>query len=325
MKRKQRSSAQTVGSEVPEASGVLAPQEKSPPPFLAVSLTCVPTNQPFITTVESIHNAASGAGRWHRKEKQPPYYVRQTEKNTTFIEYGRDGESQVFDDRAILNLWQDVKAFSDRDVDLLLFVFSAIIQQTNGQGGAWIWASQFLDQRGVKPITKRVGTVSRRAGHRIEDILDLDDSFYRLSGLWITIEETFPARRKGGKPRVYRHKGRVITVMETWSQETLTSDDQGRERLPIAWKIRAGDWLLEYLKAPRYVAHLCDQSLKYDPYHELWEKRLSRYLLFFLHINSRQSQCIMVRSIRELLLSTSLPLDSKNPRQKRDRFEKAMN
>jgi hypothetical protein len=307
-----------------EAMSRQTEQEKNPSQFPPAGITFIPTNQPFITAVESIQNAASGAGRWQRKMRQPPYYTRQTARSATIIEYGREAEQQHFEDRVILNLWQDVRAFRDRDADLLLYAFSALLHETNGQSGAWIWARHFLDQRGVKPITKPEGASRRRAGHRTEDVLDVDASLYRLSGLWITIEEILPPRKKGGKQRVYRHRGQVLTVMETWAQETLSTNNTRRESIPIAWKIRAGDWLVEYLQAPRYVAQFYQQSLHYDPENEKWEKRLSRYFLFFLRINHRQSGGMLLRSVKELLQANSLPLDSKNPQRSRQRLEKAL-
>ena len=300
-------------------------REKQAAPSLLSGSACVPTNQPFITTVESIQNAASGATRWQGKPRQPPYYRRQTEKNVTMVEYGRESEQHCVEDRAMLTLWQDVRAFSDRDADLLLYIFSAILQETNGQGSTWIWAHHFLDARGVKPITKKAGASRRRAGHRTEDVLDLDASLYRLSGLWVTIEEVFPFRKIGGKPRVYRHRGRVLTVMETWLQETLRVSDESPQSIPIAWNIRAGEWLLEYLHAPRYVAWFCEQSLRYDPENEKWEKRLSRYFLFFVRINRKQKSSGLLRSVEELLRANSLPLDQENPQRSRRRLEKALN
>ncbi len=303
------------------------PQEAKPPEKQCSSLAgrvCVPTNQPFLTAVQSIQNAASGASRWQKQEKQPPYYVRQTEKSSTIIEYGREDEQQLFEDHAILNLWQDVRAFSDRDADLLIYVFSAIIRETNGHGGAWIWATHFLDQRGVKPMMKQEHTLRRRAGHRTEDIADIEASLYRLSGLWITIEERFPFQKKRKNARVYRHRGRVLTVMETWTQETLCASNEKQESIPFAWKIRAGAWLMEYLQAPRYIAWLCEKSLCYDPENERWEKRLSRYVLFFLRINSRHGGRTLVRCVDELLQANSLPLDKENPLRSRQRLEKAL-
>jgi hypothetical protein len=285
----------------------------------------VPTNQPFITAVESIQNAASGAGRWQRRENQPPAYARRTDKNTTVVEYGRDDERQVFEDRVIQNLWKDVREFSDRDADLLLYAFSSIIKETGSKGSAWIHAKQFLEQRGVKPMTKKEHGVTRRSGYRAEDLAAIEKSMYRLSGLWINIKEVFPPRKKGSKQRVYRHQGRMFAVMESWAQDTIETEDDAPERVPIAWKIKAGDWLMEYLSVPRYVAFLCDQSLKYDPYHEIWEKRLSRYFLFFLRINAKHHNGVLLRSIEELLQANSLPIDRVNPQKTRQRFERAMN
>lgn len=299
--------------------------KQAPPPHSPafVGPVYVPTNQPFITTVESIQNAASGASNWSGGQKQPPHYRRQTRQNTTTIEYGRKREQQYFTDRAIFNLWEDVQAFSDSDADLLLYIFSAIIREED-TGAAWIWASHFLDMRGVRPIIKHQGNHSWRAGHRTENVAAIDEAIYRLSMLWITIDEVFPPHRKGGKVRVYRHQGRVLTVVETWSQHALGLDGETTERLPVAWKIRAGDWLMDYLQAPRYVALLCDQSLQYDPENEKWEKRLSRYFLFFLRINSQKSNCTLVRSVEELIKANSLPLDQANPQRSRQRLEKAL-
>lgn len=297
---------------------------KVPPPLSTNSgLMCIPTNQPFITTVESIQNAASGASRWQGKSKQPPYYIRQTAKSSTTIEYGREDAQQIFTDRAILNLWRDVREFSDCDADLLLYIFSAIIRETNGAGSVWIWASHFLDQRGIKPMMKRERGRTRRAGHRTEDFATIDQAIYRLSGLWINIEEIIQTGNKG-KKRVYRHKGRVLVVVEIWSQQTLSAEEETAERLPIAWKIRAGDWLVEYLKAPRYVAFLYQKSLQYDPVRERWEKRLSRYFLFFLRINAKHGAATLVREVGELLQANSLPLDRRNPYKTRHHFERSM-
>lgn len=287
-------------------------------------LTCVPTNQPFIATVESIQNAASGADRWRHREKQPPSYARHTDKSATVVEYGREDPQQVFEDRAITNLWKDVRAFSDRDADLLLYAFSTLIKETDGKGGAWIHAKHFLEQRGIKPITKREGVITRRAGDRVEDLAAVEHSLYRLSGLWVNIEERFPAPKKGGKQRVFRHQGRLFAVMETWTQHRMVPQEGIPEQIPVAWKIKAGDWLMEYLHAPRYVAFLCDQSLHYDPRNEVWEKRLSRYFLFFLRINAKHHRSVLTRSIEELLHANSLPINASDPQKTRDRFEKAM-
>lgn len=294
-----------------------------------------PTNQPFIAAMQAVQDAASGAKKWQEKENQPPYFARRTTNNMTIIEYGRTSEQETFEDKAIKRLWQDVKGFSspeeqiegfsDRDGDLLLYIFSAAIKETNGQGSVWIHAKHFMEQRGVQPITKKEGAVTRRAGDRTEDLAAVERAIYRLSGLWVTIEEIFPPRKKGGKRKVYRHQGRLFAVMETWRQDTLGENGVPQERLPVAWKVKAGDWLMEYLAGPRYTAWLCDQSLKYDPHNEVWEKRLSRYFIFFLRINAKHASSTLVRSIEELVDANSLPLDQENPQRARNRFEKAMN
>lgn len=287
----------------------------------------VPYCFPLYVASEAIQNAASGADRWETPDKQPPFYARQSDNNTTTIEYGREAEQQIFEEKAVINLYKEVKNYKDTDVDLMLYTLSAIIKETNGEGAAWIWASRFLDDREIKPITKNTNTnLERRAGHRAERLAEIDEAIYRLSGLWINIREYIPPKRKGGKTRVFTHRGRLWAVMETWTQNTLGENGEPNERVPVAWRIKAGDWLMEYLgPARRYVGYLCDQALKYDPYHQQDEKRLAYYFLFFLRFNARNNDSFLVREIGDLLKACTLTPNGRDPQKARNRFEKAMN
>ncbi len=287
----------------------------------------IPYCYPLYVASEAIQNAASGADRWATPDKQPPFYARQSGNNTTTVEYGREAEQQIFEDKAVINLYKELKEYKDTDVDLLLYTLSAIIKETNGEGAAWIWANKFLDDREIKPITKNTNTsLERRAGHRVERLAEIDEAIYRLSGLWINIREYIPPKRKGGNTRVFTHRGRLWAVMETWTQNTLGENGEPHERIPVAWRIKAGDWLMEYLgPARRYVGYLCDQALKYDPYHQQDEKRLAYYFLFFLRFNAKNNDSFLVREIGDLLKACTLTPNGRDPQKARNRFEKAMN
>lgn len=286
----------------------------------------VPYCFPLYVASEAIQNAASGADRWENPDRQPPFYARKSGNNTTTIEYGRESEQQVFEEKAVINLYKEVKNHKDTDIDFMLYTLSAIIKETNGEGAAWVWASKFLDDREIKPITKNTNTsMERRAGHRAERLAEIDEAVYRLSGLWINIREYIPPKRKGGKTRVFTHRGRLWAVMETWTQNTLGENGETQERIPVAWKIKAGDWLMEYLgPARRYVGYLCDQALKYDPYHQQDEKRLAYYFLFFLRFNAKNNDSFLVREIGDLLKACTLTPNARDPQKARNRFEKAM-
>jgi len=238
------------------------------------------------------------------------------------VEFGRTSDVQTFNPITTLSLWKEVQQFDDYDADILLAVIAQIIKTTDGQGSAWFWASQFLDNRDIIPVTKKEGDGVRRAGHRVENVARIEEGLQRIANLWVNIEEIIPPKRKGQKPKKFVHRGRLLMITETWTQEGLIRD--GKPRLPIAWKIRAGDWLLEYLDAPRMVAYLCEQSLQYDPYRELWEKRLSRYFMFHLRINAQHASNMITRRVGLLIHDLSLPIDDRHPERTRNRFQQAM-
>jgi hypothetical protein len=74
------------------------------------------------------------------------------------------------------------------------------------------------------------------------------------------------------------------------------------------------------------VAYLCQKTLQYDPYRQLWEKRLSRYFMFHGRLNTRAGGgAIFNREIGPLLNELSLDIEEGRPQRTRDRFEKALN
>src|SRR5262249_11641949 len=66
------------------------------------------------------------------------------------------------------------------------------------------------------------------------------------------------------------------------------------------------------------------QVLSYDPYHEMWEKRLARYFTFHMRINAAQGGITITREVGPLIEELSLPLNQRDPDRTRKRFEKAM-
>ncbi|HKB49613.1 MAG TPA: hypothetical protein VKC57_18025, partial [Ktedonobacterales bacterium] len=95
--------------------------------------------------------------------------------------------------------------------------------------------------------------------------------------------------------------------------------------LPIAWRYRMGSWLTPFLSGPnRKMAWLCQQALRYDPYHEQWEKRLARYFVFHLRINVNTGASSIKRNIKALLQDLSLEANERYPEKTRQRFQSAM-
>ncbi|HLZ58083.1 MAG TPA: hypothetical protein VKR06_14175, partial [Ktedonosporobacter sp.] len=67
---------------------------------------------------------------------------------------------------------------------------------------------------------------------------------------------------------------------------------------------------------------LFQQALSYDPLHEAWEKRLSRYFMFYLHMQDGPG--VVMKELGEMVRELSLPLNKGDPDKSRKRFEKAM-
>ena len=316
-------------------------QERPIPPnvsdIFATGNALVPTNQVFQDVLGSIHNAASGAKRWHFPPNSPPFYSNETQSGSTIIEIMRD-EKEILDDRATESLWAQVREFTDLDGDTALCMIAQLIKGPLDENrSTWFFAGNMLDYRGIQPIMKadEPGGKKRRAGHRQEDLQGIAQSVARVSNMWLTIErfiheETPKGKKAKGKRREYTHKGRFIPIDEIWYQQELPSGDSAIERhraprMAIGWRIRSGEWLNTFLsKQNRYVAYLCQQALKYDPYREQWEKRLARYFFFHIRMNAA-SGGIFNREIGKMIDELSLPTEEDRPQRTKDRFEKAMN
>lgn len=316
-------------------------QQRNIPPSISdifvTGAALMPTNQVFQDVLGSIHNAASGAGRWQFPPNSPPFYSHTTKSGSTIIEIMHD-DKEILDDHATESLWAQVREFTDLDGDTALCMIAQLIKgPMDDSRSTWFFSSNMLDYRGIQPIMKAdtPGGKKRRAGHRQEDLQDIADSVSRVSNMWLTIErfihEEAPRSKRGkGKRREYTHKGRFIPIDEVWYQQELPSGDSPIERhlaprMAIGWRIRAGEWLNTFLsKQNRYVAYLCQQALKYDPHNEKWEKRLARYFFFHIRMNAA-SGGVFNREIGKMIDELSLPVEEDRPQRTKDRFEKAMN
>lgn len=92
----------------------------------------------------------------------------------------------------------------------------------------------------------------------------------------------------------------------------------------VAVRYDPGEWITPFLDKPnRTLAYLCQQTVRYDPYHERWEKRLARYLMFQTRMNAQKSGSVLFCRVGTLLETLSLPIDDDHPIQARKRLERA--
>ncbi|HUY75536.1 MAG TPA: hypothetical protein VMV29_02120 [Ktedonobacterales bacterium] len=97
------------------------------------------------------------------------------------------------------------------------------------------------------------------------------------------------------------------------------------ESITIAWRYQMGTWLTPFLAAPnQHIAWLVQQALRYDPYRELFEKRLARYLIFNLRIPAVNGNAVMTTTVGALIDELSLPISEDHPDRSKQRFEQAL-
>jgi hypothetical protein len=236
---------------------------------------------------------------------------------------------------ALSRSWvRQVRKLGDLDGDIYL---SFIAQLRNGNrdenGWTWINSAQLLDYRGIVPRTEKTesGKVYR-AGHRHEDLEEIAGCVERMRNTRITVDQaiyeepTSPRSKKKGpskKTRFTRESplfqfGDVIRKEDLWEEAKATLP------LEIAWQVKESAWMEPFIHGTNAaIGTLLQSCLEYDPYHEIWEKRLSRYLLFHLRTNRHSTS--ITRKIETLLDDLSLIIDERNPMRTKDRFEKALN
>ncbi len=297
---------------------------------------------PVQAVIAAYSNANSKSLRWLSR-KQLPTYVHRRDDGITHIQM-RPPDPEVFlDPVTVQSLWAQVRQLSDIDGDVLLTMIAQAIASPDEKGGTWITSKAILDYRGIQPITKTVGNGRKRsAGHRQEDLVEVAQCIERMNNTWITVEQWIEEeshesqqKRRAKQPKkfLYKRDSRLIIITDMIRQQSLlqanessgASVSEERSLLSVAWRYQLGSWLDPFLHgANRQVAWLLQRVLEYDPYHQMWEKRLGRYFTFHMHIDSRQSM-IMTCEILELIEELSLPINTRDPEKTRQRMEKALN
>jgi hypothetical protein len=270
---------------------------------------------------------------------QPPTFIHSTDSGTTHVQLRPEGAKEIepLSKDTVASLWQQVPQMTDLEGDVYLAALvQALATPPDEEGYTWLTCQHILDYRGVQPIMKHEGAVTRTAGHRQEDIAAVSKAFRRAASIWINIrqwigEETGTGKRKKRKKVLYTMSCNVIQIGRTIRQDELAPppDINDPPRMPgvtVAYGYRIDPGILRLLTPPnRQVALLHQKSLRYDPYHQQWEKRLSRYFMFHLRIAAGHGSASIKRNPGALIGELSLPINRDEPQRTRERFEKAKN
>ncbi len=210
---------------------------------------------------------------------------------------------------------QKIDQLGDIAVDVMDIILSRYIRE-NGDS-VTVTTEEILKARGVKPKMKD----GYSAGFRPEDKRRISDVLSAMDNLWITVGE-MEVYVKGRKiPQRFREKSRLMMITGMTEQVALAGDS-----IPLIWQVRMGKVFSSLLSsdiATQY-ALLSSKTLQYDPYHQRWEKRLSRYFHPLWRIRQADESYSQPIRVKTLLDAIGMSVDRKNPQRTRERFEQAM-
>lgn len=271
--------------------------------------------------IAAIHSAGSGVQAWVRSDPGRPAFSWRKPGGTvtTSVRPPLWGDNPL--DRSPASAWEVARRLNDLDGDVLLIALAHALAHGEPDGTTWITADAILDDRGIRPKTERAGPARYRAGHRREDRARVAACMERLGRLWVDLSAIAVMEPRGGRPRRDRcDDGGALLIIA----DRLVQGEEEEER-PVAWRYRPGPWLAPFLARPnRQTALLARPVLRYDPYHERWEKRLGRYLTFHLRMDAKRA-APLIRRIGLLLDELRLPVDRRHPERTRARLEAALN
>ena len=276
-------------------------------------------------------------GDWQQEEAEKENelilsYTRTKPSGTNIVQIREELKQNQSREATLLRMAEQANKLSDLDSDVYM---AMIVQMLAGakdeKGFTWITATKILDYRGIRP-KKNSGDLETHytGGHRWEDIeavatciRSMENMFIRLREQEIIDPTTTTKRRRGGRKTI-SHDSRLFIFGDIIHHNTLPLDGTPGRSIPIAWQYQEGSWMHPFMEAPnRFVGKLFEKVLNYDPYHEIWEKRLAKHLMWWLRTNASYEDKRWPH-IGELLKENNLALDERNPQRSKDRFEKAM-
>ncbi len=282
----------------------------------------VPSCLAVQAVLAAIHHAGPAASEWTPlAQAQPAFYWRKPGGAITVSVPLLWGDAPP--GRACAAAWKVARGLDDLDGDVLLVALAHSLVHGRPDGTTWITADAILDERGLRPKSKRAGAARYQAGHRREDRECVAVSMERLGRLWLNLAAVAAVERYGaGGHRCRRDDEGALLII---SERLVHGEGEGE--LPVAWRFRPGPWLAPFLAPPnRQTVDLIPAVLRYDPYHQRWEKRLGRYLTFHLRMDARRARgAPLVRRLGPLLDELCLPMDRRHPERTRTRCETALN
>ena len=227
-----------------------------------------------------------------------------------------------------LTEWQEKAAdialeMDDETADVLDYITYEVINQAKTPEQDVAFSSYgFYELRGIQK-QKSAGT-GRRGGYKTEYRRHFARNIEKLDNTWIRVAEmdVIEPDEKGKRKKSKKHgiESRAIVISARAGQLNLggrIEPDTFRGHLgPLFAASIFGTW--------RQTALVSIKALAYDPYRQLPEKRLTRYLSWQWRIRQSAGNYLQSYEVSTLLESAGIEVSKKNPTQTKDRLEKAL-
>ena len=243
---------------------------------------------------------------------------------------GADAQQLLSPDQVALwstKMWQQRGELSDLDADMLDALSAIWIHQATGvQDSARATVDGLLELRGILPKLQKDG---RRTGFQHRQRQDILRALGHIQNLWIDIvEREHEGEQHGAEPEVggRRRPGRLMLQSRAFviTDRVGIVYDSGEFDINL-FQFRPGEVFAAFLLgAGNQAALLSAQALRYDPYRQIIEKRLARFLSW----QWRSTRGTVGRgqgyTVDDLLKAAGKEADTRRPTETRDRLERAL-
>lgn len=215
----------------------------------------------------------------------------------------------------VRSMWEHCRELKDFDVDIMDALNTLWIEQAKTPDSN---AVAFIDDLlRLRCITPRLSGQGRRGGFRDDDRAKIIASVARLQRIWLDAAET---TKRGKSKKTFLAQSRVLTVSDRIVQTRLEGEPD-----TLALVYRPGSIFSHFLFGPgRQTALLSAKALHYHAYHELIEKRLTRYLSYIWRVRGRRASYTQPLAVKTLFEGCNLQAQKRNAYKTRERFEKAL-
>jgi hypothetical protein len=227
---------------------------------------------------------------------------------------------------SVQEMWRLRDGLSDLDADVLDAMTAAWIAQgpTDPSRLARVSVDRILEARGVKPKASGSG---RRGGYEPEQRQQVISAIARVQNIVAEMEMDWPQEGPGGKTKMQRQRiqSRLVVITDAAVTQHPRLDGVGNYD---GFRFRVGEAVETFLSLPkgRQAALLSIQALRYDPYRQVPEKRLTRGLSDRWRVGaSREGQYRRPFRVADLIRMSGLDeYQPGKPQRKKQRFEQAL-